>query len=492
MIVSVTSAVLNPTASPKRARPLSATLVPPLAAAILLISCAARELASLRNLGDIAATVGSWIASAVDAEHGILYRPLVSDIGYGGTRYAPLRTLVQAALLKATYLGPLSSAILISAMSTVVLLAGCYVLMRRLSVAKPTAIVMTWMILASNGVRASILAGMADPLAAALSIWGLAAICSKSKSSAAYAAIFFSLAAATKITSIFGLAAALIWLVSRKDFQRAAQCAAIWAISVVGLIIFFEWASDGRMLPVFRACAGGGAGLTQIAQAPVVFTGILYRFDPVAGAFWILAIFAILFARQANSLPAMLLLTTSVVTVLIYGSPGTDMNHLIDLQAAAVLCLAISLRSLPKLAPVVAILALCAALISLKDAWRIEREARANQISQALAVAGKTSHRGPILCENPLLPILDKEHPYMLDCFMFRVFTTANPSLATQLWTDLAHQKFRAVILCPVGGTQEWTHLGSFDYEALPHIQAHYDLADQKGRYFIFLPRPRS
>jgi hypothetical protein len=165
------------------------------------------------------------------------------------------------------------------------------------------------------------------------------------------------------------------------------------------------------------------------------------------------------------------------------------MNHLIDLDAASLLCLAICLKRAASLVPLLTFLALCAAAISAKDAIRIEHEARRDQISNSLAIADQSPSPGPILSENPLLPILDGQRPYMLDCFMFRVFTEANPPLGQRLWNELSHQKFRAVILCPVGGPDEWTHAGSFGYEVLPHVQVSYKLVSENGKYFVFLPR---
>ncbi len=461
-----------------------------LALAILLISTAAREFESLRNLGDISSTAGTWIATSVDAEHGILYRPLVSNDGYGGTRYAPIRTLVQAAILKWTSLGAINSALATSAASMALLLLGCYALMRRLEVPAPLAAAMTAMMLASNAVRASTLAGMSDPLAAALAIWGLVAVASTGRFSILSSSIFFSLAVATKVTSIFGLAAAVIWMLSRKQYRRAILCALTTALAAGLLFAVFQFASHGRMLEIFRACATGGAGLSQILQAPIVFSGILCRFDPVAGAIWILALIAIFATRQVFSLPGILLLTTTLGTLAIYGSPGTDMNHLIDLEAASLICLAICLNRTPSLLPLLAFLALCGATVSAKDAMRIDYESRRGQISRALSIAKKSPSTGPILSENPLLPILTGQRPFMLDPFMFRVFTQSNPPLARQLWNDLSHQRFRAVILYPVGGPDEWTHPGSFGYEALPHIQASYKLVAQEGQYYVFLPRP--
>ena len=119
------------------------------AAFVLLTCCFLREAASLRHYGDINPTVGAWAANAFDAEHGILYRPLISDSGYGGTRYAPLRTLFQAAILKWTPLGTIGSAMIVSAVSTLFMLAGCYALIRRFGLSRAMAALMTCLTLSA-------------------------------------------------------------------------------------------------------------------------------------------------------------------------------------------------------------------------------------------------------------------------------------------------------------------------------------------------------
>src|SRR4051812_41856919 len=42
---------------------------------------------------------GAWATLADDAAHGVLYRPLVSELGYGGTRYFPLHPILHGALM---------------------------------------------------------------------------------------------------------------------------------------------------------------------------------------------------------------------------------------------------------------------------------------------------------------------------------------------------------------------------------------------------------
>ena len=39
---------------------------------------------------------GTWLALGVDLRDGVLYRPLIGELGFGGTRYFPLWIIVHA------------------------------------------------------------------------------------------------------------------------------------------------------------------------------------------------------------------------------------------------------------------------------------------------------------------------------------------------------------------------------------------------------------
>ena len=76
---------------------------------------------------------GIWLACANDFLHGVLYRPLFSPLGYGGTRYFPLYFILTGSFSR--IFGSLeTSALSIAALSVVFLVLGCYVLLRRLGV----------------------------------------------------------------------------------------------------------------------------------------------------------------------------------------------------------------------------------------------------------------------------------------------------------------------------------------------------------------------
>jgi hypothetical protein len=466
------------------------------AISLLLACCVVRQIASLRSYGDINQTVGTWSASAFDAEHGVLYRPLISSDGYGGTRYAPLRTLIQAALMKWAELGPFGSAMLTSVLSNVLLLAGSFVLMRRLGVSRALAVALVCLILTGSCVRSGICGGMADPLAAAFSVWGLVAVTHLVESEArrslwiSVAATCFALAMATKLASLFGLTAGVLWLVSRRRTQVAARLAIQFLLTAVTLALVFQWASHGRMFHVIAACITGGATENTLTDAPTMFFGELYCFDQVVGMFWLLAI-VIVNVRGLRSLPGLLLLITSLGTLAIYGSPGTDINHFIEMHVAAILCLAVVLQRRAQgataIAGLVAVFTIAATFFCVREIGRIQDQSRKQHVVAVLSMVGDQKS-GPLFSEDPMLPLVGEERPYILDCFMFDKLNRRQPEFGQQLWDAFAAQKFRAVVLCPLGGVPEQLQPGSFWTQSTNHLRGHYDLVSHEGRYFVFLP----
>jgi hypothetical protein len=140
------------------------------------------------------------------------------------------------------------------------------------------------------------------------------------------------------------------------------------------------------------------------------------------------------------------------------------------------------------LAGLVILLTLAAAASSLREVGRIRQQARREHFAAVMAMV-QTEGPGAILSDDPLLPLLAGQRPYLLDCFMFRAVTARDPAIGNKLWNDLAEKKFRVVILSPVGGPTELEHAGSFGEEAIGHILPGYQMIKQEGRFLVFVPR---
>jgi len=552
-------------------RPILALLLA--ASGLLATGCAFRQVVSWRNYGDVEDEGGIWTAIALDAKNGILYRPIVSDIGYGGTRYGPLHVVLHAGLLKAG-MAPVDSGFLIGVVTAAAALAGIYQLMRRLKVPASFAIALTSFFLSAFSVRSGILSIKADLLAAALDVWGLIAAlplaermrdtCGKEfppplvlrgragvgaeglpstvecrsahetptltlprstrggeeeglqnvsrtlaerqqkAESRRWPAILlagtcFALAAASKVTSLFGIATVVTWLLLRGEMKIAARLVGVFCIGVIAAALAVQWASGGRAMGVFAASAAAGGGLRRLAQAPLYFFPAIFSRDRVVGGFWIAALVMLLTRRNWRSLPTILLGYSTLGTLAIFGSRGTDMNHLMDLHLASLVVLAVACQSGGQalhagwiarfVLLVIAAISLHAAHSCLNDVDYIRQHHPRATMNACLADAAASPVRGPLFAENPMLPILAGERPYVLDCFLFSVIDLKHPSIGDKLRDDLAHQRFRAVIV-----TGELTH-NTMPTPTDPWPQflilmrTRYELKATEGRNLVYLPK---
>src|SRR5262245_10486564 len=228
---------------------------------------------------------GVWLTLASDAASGTLYRPLVSDSGFGGTRYFPLTFLVIAGLIRIG-VPPVIAGHLVMLVAAAGLVVGVYRLLRVLEVPRDVA----W---PSAGLAFCTFAGLfalvtirGDILAAALNIWGLVFGARLLRpdgrpSNEWAAAACFCLAFLAKSTTLFGLAAVATALFLRGGGSRLRAFRLV--ISAVGaavvVLALVNVASDGRMLESLRATATGGAGRWQLFMSPLEVLNDLVRQD---------------------------------------------------------------------------------------------------------------------------------------------------------------------------------------------------------------------
>jgi len=465
----------------------------------LLISIIARSAVSWKYWGDLDHnSPGSWLCMAQDASQGVLYRPLVSNLGYGGTRYAPLFPIIIAAFMHAGF-GVVTSGFLASLLATAVAVTGLFLLVRRLDVPLELAVAMPVFMLAATCTRTIILGIKGDLLATGLTLWGLAMVVRasgkrESALSLIAGALFFVLAVAVKITSIFGIAAVAIWWVSRKKSRETASLFLMWLAGIIIAAVLVQAASDGRASTIFHISATGGGGLARLLQGPRLMFGDMARQDRTLMAIWLISVFLIAATGRWSSLPSIYLLISTAGTIVIYGSPGTHLNHLVDMNAASILVIAtLRLKNLKWQSAVL----VCTLLLMCMAAWACWRqlgEIRHNdqrgQMLAAVAGTESSSREGPILSENPLLPMLQGQRSYMLDPFLFRAIRARHPEFANQFWHDLAGRRFKAVIL---HGPPDDPDYSSNEYDFGPgfidRLESQYVQTSVHGNYYVFLPK---
>jgi len=454
-------------------------------------------LAAWKTYHHVDPTAGVWTAAALDARDGILYRPIESEIGYGGSRYAPLHIVLHAGLIRLG-MGPVAAGYLLDLIGILGVIGGVYALLRQLEVATLPAATFAGFVLAAYCYSTTAAGLKGDLLPAGLNLWGLAAVAATQRRKSSLillaAVICFVLAMATKLTSIFGIAAAVLWLISRKDWRKAVLLAAVWLIGIAVAAMATQWASDGRAYGIFKLCAAGGGGLTQLLHGPHRMAYDAFYNDRIFIFFWLLAAALIVIGRQWASLPAILFAVTTLGTAAIYGSPGTNCNHLVDLQAAAIVVIAASFQSCRPWGRCAALAATAIVLISAGFSGvktvSIMHENRHGTMMSALADADRSTVTGPLLSENPILPILQGRRPYMLDSFMFRAVWMRNPKIADRFWNDLSQRRFRAVILSgPPWDPTRSGNAGNFGPGFIDLLQRNYELIGHHGEYWVYLPK---
>jgi hypothetical protein len=426
---------------------------------------------------------------AVDFANGVFYRPILDPaLGYGGTRYFPLHFVIHGCLIKLG-LGPVAAGHTIGIAAMAGLIVGTYLLLRNLGVSRGLAVPSATLVLASTSAQLALSGIRGDSLPAALCVLGLAA-CATQKPRIVLAAVLFTLAFAAKITAVYGAAAAVLSLALAGRRRESALLAALATTGIVMVLATMHVASEGRVFEVFRACLFGGGSLMNFAKGPCRIALTSVQDDSPGLPFLIFGIAAVVstLAVSWRELPSMILLAVAGVLAVVFGSPGTGENQLIDLHAAAVVAVvyAVSRSRVPVLfgtaALALAALAACADVVI--QIAKYDVQVHRAQWDETLRAVEDVS--GPLLSEHPLLPILAGERPYMLDPFMLRVTRERDSRVTTDLWRNLETRKFGAVILLTsIFGDRR--HFGPGFHSKLAE---NYELVRDDLGFRIYRPRP--
>lgn len=442
-------------------------------------------------------TSGTWVALADDLREGDFYRPVYSDLGYGGTRYFPLHFLLHAVLMKLGF-EPRLAGHLIALVSMIMVLAGGYVLLKRLGADRTMAAGLVATVLASRSAQLAVLSVRGDVLATALNVWGLATCMTVPVTPLRLcgASLLFALAFATKQTSVFGLSAVIIAFLVAGQTKQALKLFAICCAGFGLTLLAMYFGSAGRIFGILRACSSTGSDLHRFLAGPLYFVGVIHWGDPQFLPFLVIssAAFLILISRKIVGIPTVLFPCTLVVTILIFSTPGTGENHLLDVQISALIAIGAWMeRGSDREKEFTLALVVCATVLSLRPSWdqyrHRDRLPRKEGFEAALRIIG--NRRGVILSENPLLPVLAGQRPYLLDPYMFRVLSEGDPSFARPLWDKLSRKEFSAVVLQldPHSTEGQWWYRENFGSGFVQAAEANYDLAGVWAGNRVYLPR---
>jgi hypothetical protein len=453
---------------------------------------------------------GVWLTLANDLVHGVFYRDLVGPDGYGGTRYFPLHFTLIAALMRLG-LSPLAAGFLVSGVAAALLVAGIRRLLLRFGLPPEVAAAGAVFVFAPRFAQQGLLALRSDILAAALVVWGLDFSLASSDQERpgtrtfAAAAACFTLAFATKVTSLYapaGMVVALFWMARP---GAAIRLGGMVSAGVTATVALAAAASSGRAVESWRAVAFAGAGMaewlrsvpetfvTQVVGPSRVFTSVLLA----ASAAWLLMVRA----RGPKMLVA-LFPVTIIATTVVLASPGTSYtNQLFDAFAVSLVVIAWWLAQYPGIRPlamgVLLALSLVAARQSLRPVMTEELRLRGVELSgeRAALVRDLAAAPGPVLSEAPELLALAGARPYLLDPFMLRVLSIHRPELLGQLHRDLDTRRFSRVILMfdPDGRRgRGWYANVDFGEPVMSRILANYEFAEVRAGFRVYRPRARA
>ena len=404
-------------------------------------------------------TSGVWIALAHDVAHGDLYRPLQSELGTGGTRYMPLFFSLHGALIWAGAPAVASGAVL-TLISATLFVLGLGALLTQLRVGRHIA----WpagMLMAGTVIFGmTSLAVRGDFLAAAFNLTGIAAALHARAHPDRrrwwlIAPVLFAAAFLTKITTVFGVSAVCGWMLWRRETRPALRLAITTGTLMALGVAIALWASDGRMWASFTAVASGGtdAGFTLSGPRRMLMEAVR---DPLLLFMLIpaLVILATSSGRFAGGLPRWLAATTVVVTMIIFGSPGTASNHLIDLGAVAGLALALALhaggRSARGAGLAVGLLGIgvvatwLPGVPSIPSFFSNYTRPSIDSPQEFITRAGPAAF--PVLSENPIIPIVMGSRPVVADTFNLILMAKSDPALHHEIIARIKNGEFGAVV----------------------------------------------
>jgi hypothetical protein len=408
------------------------------------------------NLGS-----GVWLALARDTYDGVFYRPLWSGAEYGGTRYFPMLFVPIAGLMRAG-VSAVPAGLAVSMLGLATLAVAVVVLLRRLSVPSSLVALGTALAVAPYFVHQTAFAIRCEPLAAAFAILGLAALApvdarADATSRVFLAAALFVCAFMTKVTCVYGPAAATIALLVAGRRAAALKLAAATAIGAALFLVAVNLASNGRAIESFRACALAGSSIASLLT-PMAITRLLMLISTshLLTVVFLLVLGALVVSRWVwLQLPTLYLIAAAAITAVIFTSPGTILtSQIVDAYVAAIVVLTTAtathtgrLRSMGY-AALVGLALWTAGQNIVRVAGMIDqRVVRAGAEERRQLAEAVTACAGTILSESPLIPILAAQRPILLDPFAFHVVALNRPEVGDDLVERVRRREFACVVL---------------------------------------------
>jgi hypothetical protein len=458
---------------------------------VILVSCNVYIRAS--NYQSIDHVAGTWAALAQDVADGILYRPFMSDRGFGGTRYMPLFFILHGGGLRLG-LTPVHAGFLLNAVILIGLLAGVYGLLRQIGADPGMAAFGALLVIASDVFLQLMTTIRGDALPLALGIWGLVLSMDNRSGPGRLigAACLFSLAFFAKFTALAapGAAVLALWFQGRKKHAVwLTGLTVIWSLIFIGVLQAF---SSGRFIEIMQVCALGGTNKNSMLMSVyrmlnhLDYPGLLMLFLGLGA--WFLHV-----KDEPLGMPSIFFVFTSIVTIIIFAGPGTTANHLLDIFVASiVITVGWMLGQNGKMIKTGMVFLALIGLFGVeshmeKIVEHVIHPRDRRSVYMELVKQTKTGN-GIILSENPTIPVFAGQVPYLSDPFMFNLLSARYPDLKTRLSSQIQNKEFESVVLWDRQGRE--TCGSCLDMDLVEQVMAQYDLKYETDRFWIFLPKP--
>lgn len=400
-----------------------------------------------------------WTALAWDLAHGKFYKPPLGPDGYGGTRYMPLLFGAQAVLMRLG-LDPIHAGVLLMQGSVVAAAAALYAALGAHEVPRRLAAPLALTVFATVIYQQYCTDLDPDYLAFALAMSSVPLAVRGARHDRIRwlfaASLAIVLAALTKVTALVYFAPIAWWVLASGRTHAAVWfvlgTTAMFAVAA-GLV---QVASHGVFFESFRATISGGMGWSDVWRAVPKFLREV-AIDPFVAVPFIVACWCAFIRRRPAALPTMVLMTASAITLVIFASPGTVGNHLVDLHMASLLVVGTSIAegrlASRAAAGVFAAMAIGLAAISipLPGIPSVIATLRAQALpSRAVVRAVHEEFLPPgtrYLSTDPVIAVLYDERPLLVDAFNLSRFVREGTAAGRDLEQRLRRHDFAVVIM---------------------------------------------
>jgi hypothetical protein len=402
-----------------------------------------------------------WTAMAWDLAHGEFYRPPLGPHGYGGTRYMPMLFGAHALLMRGG-IDPIHAGVALMQASVIAAVVALYIALHAHDVPARLAAPLALTVVGTVIYQQYCTDLDPDYLAAAFAMSAVPLALRSDRSGgigwlvAAGTAVV--LAALTKVTAAAYAAPIALLLVGCRRTKAAIWFASGTTVLFAAAISAVQIASHGVFLESFRATLSGGMGPSDILQAAPKFVREV-AIDPFVAVPFIIACWSAIASvnRGRLVLADAYLATASVITLVIFASPGTVGNHLVDLHMMALLVTGVALARGRVSARTVA--AACTCLAALLAAISIPVRGIPSVIAtlrgRAMPTRAtvRTVHEEFLppgtdyLSIDPVIPVLNDERPLVLDAFNLNRFLNEGAPAGRDLEQRLRRHDYQFVIL---------------------------------------------